>query len=139
MPRAGVHATSRQVRELNCSLDPTSWKLSIFSRYSPPGSDVLNAGDLVYLREPETRSHLRLLSRREREHVDAAAEQAAKAKRDAEAAARAAAEKRQPKNASPQNRRRMSTLKELEASGSFCARLCCVINSCISEARGEEG
>ena len=61
---ADRHITVQRPREVNCSLDPSSWRINIFtSSVDYVDSTILLANDMVSIFDAETRSYLTILKK----------------------------------------------------------------------------
>lgn len=59
---ADRHLTTQRPREVNCSLEPTSWRINIFtSSVDFTDSTLLVASDMVSIFDAETKSHLTIM------------------------------------------------------------------------------
>ena len=61
---ADRHITTQRPREVNCSLDPSSWKINIFtSSVDYLDTAIVLANDMVSIFDAETRSYLTILKK----------------------------------------------------------------------------
>ena len=61
---ADRHITTQRPREVNCSLEPTSWRINIFtSSVDFTDSTLLVASDMVSIFDAETKSHLTIMKK----------------------------------------------------------------------------
>jgi inositol 1,4,5-triphosphate receptor type 3 len=54
-----------ELREINCSLEKTAWRMQLYTEFLPDLGEALTAGQLIYLVDPGTDSYLRTLGQRE--------------------------------------------------------------------------